>query len=233
MEKKNRRPAINQWPQEDRPREKLLAQGEGALSDSELLAIIISTGTNGHSALDLARQAIKRFKTIKQMAHADACDWQEIKGLGKAKSARLKAAFEIGRRAGASRAVHSGACIGSSGDVAGMLMPRMRDLQKEVVDVLFLDPRNRVIRTETVEEGTVDHCQPIIREIFEKALRCLAASLICAHNHPSGDPSPSPQDKDFTVRLAQAGKFLQIPVLDHVIIAGNRYYSFLDEGLME
>lgn len=227
---KNNKTSINNWPKEDRPREKLFNNGEHTLNNSELLAILLRTGVKGQSAIDLAREILAEFKTFRGMSHVDSSQWKEFKGLGQAKIAQIKAAIEIGRRFREDQIKEEGLCVESAEDVMNMFMPRMRDLKKEIVKVLFLDSQNKLINIKEVEEGTVNYSAPIIREIFEMALQQLAVSLICIHNHPSGDPAPSPEDKRFTQELSQAGKILQINVLDHIIIGDNNYYSFADEG---
>lgn len=223
---------IKSWPKEDRPREKLLKEGEHRLSDTELLAILLRTGRKGESALDLAREILRKFKSFRNMSHADISKWREIKGLGIAKIAQVKAAIEIGRRFGEERLKDERVAISSSQDVADILMPRMRDLKREVFKVLLLDSKNRVLEVIEIEEGTVDQASPIIREIFHKALENFSVSIICVHNHPSGDPTPSPEDEQFTRRLLKAGEVLGVNVLDHIIIGDDRYFSFADEGLI-
>ena len=155
---------------------------------------------------------------------------KEFKGLGKAKIAQIKAAIEIGRRFGEEEIKEISPKITSSNDAAKVLFPRLRDLKNEVFKVLYLDSQNRIIEISEAEEGTVNQAYPIIREILKKALQKYAASIICAHNHPSGNPNPSKEDRDFTSRLAKAAKILDITLLDHIIIGDNRYYSFADEG---
>jgi len=222
---------IKNWPEEDRPREKLLKKGAGALSNSELLAILLRTGTHGTSAIDLARIILQRFKTFRNLSHADLSQWKEFKGLGTAKIAQIKAAIEIGRRFREDEVKENQPKIESSKDVVDILMPRMRDLKKEVFKIVLLNSQNRIIDIFDTGEGTVNKANPIIREIFHKALQNYAASLICAHNHPSGKTDPSREDRDFTKELYQAGSIMQVRVLDHVIIGDNKYYSFADDGV--
>lgn len=229
---KKRYAAITTWPEEDRPREKLLRCGEQTLSDSELLAILLRTGVRGQSAVDLARKILCELGVFRRMSAADISQWRRIRGLGPAKIAQIKAALEIGRRCAADRCNESHPKITCSGDAANMLMPRLRDLEKEVFKIILLNTQNRVIRLEDGEEGTVNQAYPIIREIFQKALRHNAACMICVHNHPGGNPAPSPEDKEMTKELTQAGRILLVGVLDHIIIGKNRYFSFADEGLM-
>ena len=224
--------AICHWPKEDRPREKMMQYGEQALSNSELLAILLCTGTKGQTALDLARKVIHKFKTFRNMSHTDTRDWLEFKGVGIAKIAQIKAALEIGRRFREDETRLDRPQIKSAKDVVDILMPQMRDLKKEVFKVVFLNSQNRIIAIEDLEEGTVNHASPIIREIFQRALQHFAVSIICVHNHPSGEVHPSDEDRTFTQKLVESGKTLGIKVLDHIILGGNGCYSFDDEKLM-
>jgi DNA repair protein RadC len=224
--------AIRYWPKDERPREKLFRFGEHNLSNSELLAILLGSGTKGQDAVSLARGILQKFKTFRDMSYTDLFSWKEFKGLGTAKIARLKAAIEIGRRFREEKIKESRPKIKSSAAVAEILMPRMRDLKKEVFKVLLLNSQNRVIEIMEAQQGSVNQVNPIIREIFQKALQDLAVSIICVHNHPCGNPSPSRQDREFTQGLLRAGKVLQITVLDHIIIGNDNYFSFADEGLM-
>ncbi|MFA5403154.1 MAG: DNA repair protein RadC [Candidatus Omnitrophota bacterium] len=224
--------AIKSWPESDRPREKLFKSGEHSLSNTELLAILLGSGTRGQSAVELARKILLRFGSFTLMSHTDIRQWKEFKGLGPAKIAQIKAALEIGRRFGEEKIRERRPRIESSRDAAGILMPRMRGLKKEVFKALLLNSQNRLIEIVELEEGTVNQAHPIIREVFQKALEHFAASLICLHNHPSGDPQPSKEDKEFTQRLSAAGKILEVKVLDHLIFGKNTYFSFLDKGLV-
>jgi DNA repair protein RadC len=223
---------IKSWPEEERPREKLFKYGEHRLTNSELLAILIRSGKKGETALDLARKILKKFKTFRNMSHTDILEWKEFKGLGIAKLAQIKSAIEIGRRMGEEKIREKRIKIKSSEDASRILMPRMRDLKKEVFKVLFLNTNNTLIDIVEMEEGTVNLANPIIREIMQKALQLFSSALICVHNHPSGNVTPSKEDKDFTEKLIKAGKVLDINVLDHIIIGDNKYFSFADEGLI-
>ncbi|MDD5454694.1 MAG: DNA repair protein RadC [Candidatus Ratteibacteria bacterium] len=223
---------INSWPEDDRPREKLLKNGEHNLSSTELLAILLRTGVKGNSAIDLARKILKRFKTFRNMSHTDISAWDEFKGVGKAKIAQIRAAIEIGRRFREDEIKESGTKIKSSKDAAAILMPRMRDLKYEVFKVLLLNSQNSIIDIAEIEQGTVNEANPIIREILHKAIENFASSVICFHNHPSGDPKPSEEDKNFTKQLVQAGNILNIKAVDHIIIGNDAYFSFADERLI-
>ncbi len=211
---------------DDRPREKMMQYGEQALSNSELLAILIRTGTKGESALDLARKVIHKFQTFRNMSHTDTRDWLEFKGLGMAKIAQIKAALEIGRRFREDETRLERPQIKSAKDIVDILMPQMRDLKKEVFKVVFLNSQNRIIAIEDMEEGTVNHAAPIIRDIFQRALQHFAVSIICVHNHPGGDIAPSMEDKIFTQKLIESGEVIGVKVLDHVIVGGGSFCSF-------
>ncbi len=220
---------INEWPADDRPRERLFKMGEHRLSNSELLAILIGSGTRGQSALDLSRNILIKYKTFRNMSHTDLRDWEGFKGLGPAKLAQIRAALEIGRRFREEEIREDRPQIRSAKDIVDILMPRMRDLKNEVFKVIFLNSQNCVIAIEDIEEGTVNHASPIIREIFQRALQHFAASIICMHNHPSGNSQPSPEDQIFTNRLKESGKILQVKVMDHIIIGDGQFYSFAEE----
>lgn len=224
--------AIKSWPEADRPREKLFKSGEHSLSNTELVAILLGSGAKGQSAIELARKILLKFGSFSLMSHTDIRRWKEFKGLGPAKLAQIKAALEIGRRFGEEKIRDTRPRIESSKDAAVILMPRMRGLKKEVFKILLLNSQNRLIEIIEIEEGTVNQAYPIIREIFQKALEHFAASIICLHNHPSGDPAPSKEDKEFTERLIAAGKMLEVKVLDHLIFGKNTYFSFMDKGLV-
>jgi DNA repair protein RadC len=224
-----RNQGIKNWPKDERPREKLFKSGEHTLSNTELLAILLRSGVKGQSAIDLARSILSKFKTFRDMSHTDIRDWKEFKGLGQAKIAQIKAAIEIGRRFLVENRESKGK-INNSQDVADLFIGRMRDLKKEVFQVLLLNNRNNIIDIIEVTEGTVSQAHPIIREIISKALQTFASALVCVHNHPSGDSCPSKEDRDFTRDLCQAGKIMNITIRDHIIIGDNTYYSFADKG---
>ena len=223
--------AIKNWPEDDRPREKLFKSGEHTLSNTELLAILLRSGVKGQSAIDLSRKILSKFKTFRNMSHTDLGEWAEFKGLGQAKIAQVRAALEIGKRYMIEKNELKGK-IKSSEEVASLLMPRLRDLKKEVFKILLLNTQNRLIDIIEIEEGTVDQANPITREIFQKAMQRFATSIICVHNHPSGACQPSNEDKDLTHALVQAGKALHIELLDHLIIGDNNYFSFADSKMI-
>lgn len=229
---KTKSAGIKSWPKDDQPREKLLKNGAGSLSNSELLAILLRTGTSGASAVDIARNVLKKFGTFRNMAHTDVRNWRELKGLGRAKTAHILAALEIGRRFRENEAGTGRQKIKSAEDVVEILMPQLRDNKTEVFKVLYLDCSNKIIDISDAAAGTVNYVIPIVREIIHNALQKFAVSIICVHNHPSGNIMPSAYDKKFTKDLSTAGRLMEVKVIDHIIIGCDKYFSFSDEGLI-
>jgi DNA repair protein RadC len=233
MVKPNKTTGIRSWPKDDRPREKLLKKGASVLSNSELLAILLRTGVKGVSAIDLARKILDKFGTFRNMSHTDASEWKEFKGLGPAKIAQIKAALEIGRRFREDEVISVKQKIATARDVVDIIMPQMRDLKTEVFKVVYLNSNNGIIDIADAAVGTVNQAAPIVREIIHTALQKFAASIICVHNHPSANITPSPEDKKITGELSAAAKLLGIRFLDHIIIGDGSYFSFADESLLE
>ena len=232
MTERTKRTGINNWPEDDRPREKLLKRGASSLSNSELLAILLRTGTAGTSAVELSRKILNKFGSFRDMAHTDTRDWKEFKGLGGAKIAHIQAALEIGRRYQQDVVSPGKQKIASAKDIVNLVLPHMRDLKTEVFKVVYLDNNNRIIDISDAAIGTVDHAFPIIREIIHSALQKFAKSIVCVHNHPSAETAPSMQDKKFTKELCDAAGLMEIKVLDHIIIGGDKHFSFADGGLL-
>jgi DNA repair protein RadC len=224
------RPMIRDLPVDERPRERLAHAGEGALSMAELLAIILRTGVGGESALSLATRLISRYGGLPGLARASFTELRAEKGLGPAKTAQLKAALELGRRmlliAPEDRFV-----VRSPADVAQLLMAEMSHLEQEHFRVLYLDTRNRLLGSETVYVGSLNASHIRVSEVFREAVKRNCASIIVAHNHPSGDPTPSPEDVEVTRQLVAAGNLLDIEVLDHLIIGQQRFVSLRERGL--
>jgi DNA repair protein RadC len=223
---------IREWSENDRPREKLLKYGEQTLSNAELLAILIRTGAPGRSAVDIGREILHKFRTLRAMSGVDVSEFKKISGLKNAKIAQIKAAIELGRRMLSEEKALEGS-VKKSSDVANYLMPLMRDLKKERFVLLLLDRQNAVSDMIDIDYGTVDRANPYIRDIIQTAIKYNAPSIIVAHNHPSGAVTPSNDDKAFTRSLMMATKATGISFLDHIIIGDNRYFSFADEGLIE
>jgi len=225
------RTTIKQWPLQDRPREKLLRKGPAVLSDAELLALLIGSGTRSMSALDLAKAAVTDYGNLSSMAGCTAGELLRIKGLGPAAVSRIIAAFELGRRAEKASYTNS-TKITCVEDVVSFYRPMTRDLKKEVFRVLLLDSANNIIRESIVTEGILNASLVHPREVFKPAVDYSAASIIIMHNHPSGNAHPSQNDFTVTEQLAKAGKVLGIPLTDHVIIARNTYYSFAQQNII-
>ncbi len=202
------------------------------MSNYELLAIVLRAGTKGTSAIDLSRKILSKFGSFRNMAHTDTREWTEFKGLGGAKIAHIQAALEIGRRYQGDVVSPGKQKITCAKDIVDLLLPHVRDLKTEVFKVVYLDNNNRIIDITDAAIGTVDHAFPIIREIIHSALQKFAKSIVCVHNHPSGETAPSAQDKKFTKELCDAARLMEIKVLDHIIIGNDKYYSFADERIL-
>jgi DNA repair protein RadC len=221
---------IHEMPENDRPRERLMHHGADALSESELLAIILRVGSSGGSAIALANHLLSRFRNLRGIAKASAAELSQIKGMGVAKAAQIKAAFELGKRlAGAS---DERALVNRPELAAAVIMEKMRYEDQEHFVVLLLDTRNRCIDDRRISTGSLNANVAHPREIFREALARSAAAIIVAHNHPSGDPAPSEEDKALTRRLVEAGKTMGIEVLDHLIIGDGRWVSLKEKGMM-
>ncbi|HHW44664.1 MAG: DNA repair protein RadC [Thermoanaerobacteraceae bacterium] len=218
-------------PLETRPRERLLREGAGALTDMELLAILLRTGTATASAMELAAAILGRFGSLRALVSASAEELSDLKGVGPAKAAVLQAALEIGRRiAGSGEEVRP--VIKSPEDAAGLVMEEMRHLDREHFRALLLNTKNQVIAREVISIGTLNSSTVHPRELFKNAIKRNAAAVILIHNHPSGDPAPSNEDLAVTGRLVEAGRIIGIEVLDHLIIGDNRFVSFKAKGLI-
>jgi DNA repair protein RadC len=222
--------SIKEWPEEDRPREKLLGRGAEALTDAELLAILLRTGNAGVSALDHARILLSQFGGIKGIDSAPAKELGTIKGIGPAKCAQLKAGLEIGRRLGREK-WEVGRALRSSEDVFRHFAELEKE-KREIFYVVLLNNKNRKIREVKISEGSLTASLVHPREVFNPVIRESAAAVIFVHNHPSGDPAPSPEDIEITRRLKQVGDVMGVRVLDHVVIGRDRYYSFSDRGML-
>jgi DNA repair protein RadC len=218
---------IPEWPPDERPREKLIRLGPENLSDAELLAILLRIGNREESAIDLGRRLIREAGGLAGIDGKGISELCQVKGVGPAKTAQLKAAFEIGKRLLSSHGTKRKRMT-SSQDVFQMLSPHLRLRKREVFTVIFLNRRNTIIRQEALFEGSLAGSQVDPREVVKRALAESAAGVIFVHNHPSGDPDPSPEDCEVTDRLVQACGLVNIRVLDHIIIGDHGYYSFAD-----
>jgi DNA repair protein RadC len=223
--------AIKDWRVEDRPREKLLQRGSAALTDAELLAIFLRTGTPGKSAVDLARELLTEFGSLKALLDADQQRFCQGHGLGNAKYAQLQAVLEMARRH-FKEVLQRGNALTSPDLTRAYLSAQLRGYSYEVFACLFLDNQNRVIQLEEMFRGTIDSASVYPREVVKQALHHNAAAIIFAHNHPSGIAEPSQADKHITEKLKQALALFDIRVLDHFIIGDGQPYSFAEHGLL-
>ncbi len=215
----------------DRPRERLIRQGPESLSNQELIAILLRTGTKQESVLHLANRVLTFFEQIQELKNATLEEMMSVKGIGEAKAVQLLAAVELGRRL-AQQQTNEKFTIRSPKDAATYLMPDMVSLQQEHFVVLFLNVKNQILHKQTIFIGSLNASIVHPREIFREAVKRSAASIICAHNHPSGNPTPSAEDIDVTKRLLEAGKLMGIELLDHVIIGDHQFISLKEKGYM-
>ncbi|TSI03397.1 JAB domain-containing protein [Lysinibacillus sp. BW-2-10] len=216
---------------DERPRERLIRQGVQSLSNQELIAILLRTGTKKESVLTIANRVLKEFEKIHELKHATFEEIVSIRGIGEAKAAQLLAAIELGRRL-AQKQVDSRFTIRSPQDAATFLIPEMSSLQQEHFVVLFLNVKNQVLHKQTIFIGSLNSSIVHPREIYREAVKRSAASIICAHNHPSGVPSPSPEDIDVTKRIQEAGFIMGIDLIDHIIIGDHQFISLKEKGYM-
>jgi DNA repair protein RadC len=223
--------AITDWPANERPREKLLAQGATALSDAELLAIFLRVGVKGKSAVDLARDLLNTFGSLNGIFSADLSKIQQVHGMGESKYCQLQAIFEMSRRA-LSEEMREGDTLNSPQKVRDYLTLALSHLRVEVFMGLFVDTQNRIVAHEILFEGTLTHTSVYPREIVRRALHHNAAAVILAHNHPSGVTTPSASDISITQTLKQSLDLIEVRVLDHFIVAGNQMASFVELGLL-
>ena len=223
--------AINDWPEDDRPREKLLAKGPGSLSDAELLAIFLRTGTMGKSAVDLARELLEKFGSLVGLLGASREAFCAVPGLGSAKYAQLRAATELTRRALVAE-MKSGINLSSPTAVRDFLRLSIQNRQVEVFVGLFLDAQNRVIAVEELFSGTLTQTSVFPREVVRSALHHNAAGVIFAHNHPSGVAEPSHADETLTRALKEALALIDVRVLDHFVVGRGATLSFAERGLL-
>jgi len=225
------RPRILDIPLNDRPRERLQREGPGVLSNAELLAILLRVGVAGENAVRVAERLLAQLNGLSGLHRAGFAELKSHKGIGPAKAAQLQAAIELGRRIAGSTPEERPS-ISSPADAANLLMYQMAELDQEYLYVILLDTRNRVLgRPLEVYHGSLNTSLIRVGELFREAIKVNAAALIVAHNHPSGDPSPSPEDVAVTRAVVEAGKLLDIDVLDHLVIGRNRFVSLKERGL--
>ena len=224
--------SIKEWAKDDRPREKLLSKNPGALSDSELIAILIRSGTREHSAVELAKQVLKLgHNNLRELGKVSVQDLMKIKGIGQAKAITIAAALELGRRRQVALSLDK-AVITNSREVIGYLQPRLRDLRHEVFGVVYLNNAGKVLHEEIISQGGLTGTVADPRLIFRKALELEAVKLILYHNHPSGSLHPSGQDVELTNKIREAARYLDIRLMDHIIVSEEGYFSFADKGLL-
>lgn len=221
---------ITEWPKEERPREKLVARGPQALTDAELLGILIRTGTGKVTAVDLGHAILKEYRSLKNLTSRSMQEFRQFKGLGDAKAITLVAAFELGRRA--SQKERDSVQIRSPEDAVQQCQAQLRDLKHEVFLVLLLDSANHLLREVKISEGILNSSLVHPREVFKPAINEPAASIILIHNHPSGNTEPSSEDIQITRQMVEAGKIIGIPVHDHIIVTSHSFTSFAERGLL-
>jgi DNA repair protein RadC len=224
--------SIKNWSEDERPREKMMQKGASALTDAELLAILISSGTREKSALDLAREMLElAHKNLPELGRLNVQELQKIKGIGQARAITICAAMELGRR----RQVSDGpdrTSINNSAAAAKIIVPHLQDLNHEVFYVLYLNQASRLLREEKISSGGLTATVADIRMVLKNCLLYNANQVIVAHNHPSGSKKPSDADRALTAKLKEAAALMDIKLVDHLIIAGQEYLSMADEGMV-
>lgn len=224
--------SIKQWAKDDRPREKLLSKGPDILSNSELIAILINHGSKDKSAVELAQEVLRAGRdNLNELGKLSVKELMKIKGIGEAKAISIAAAMELGRRRQALSGMEK-PVVKDSKDIATYLQALLRDYHHEVFAVVFLNRANKINHFQIISEGGITGTVADPRMILKKALEHNAVSLILCHNHPSGSLKPSRQDEELTQKIKEAARYLDIRVLDHVIVSEDGYYSFADEGIL-
>ncbi len=223
--------SIAHWPVLERPREKLLHHGAKTLSDAELLAIFLRTGTRGKTAVDVARGHLLKYGNLRSILNLSLADLRGLSGVGEATAALLIAALELSKRCAYDKLDRDG-CINNPADVAEYLMHELRDRQQEVFSVMLLDNRHQVIKYLELFFGTINGATVHPREVVKTALAYNAAAIIVAHNHPSGIAEPSQSDASITIKLREALQLVDVKLLDHIVIGDGEYVSLSDRGLM-
>lgn len=223
--------AIRDWREDEKPRERLMKHGASTLSDAELLAILIAIGTRGRSALDLSKELLEKNENLTKLASCELGQIQSIQGIGMVKAVTLAAAFEIGKRI-ETEPFNFKSKINSPEVLSRFYIPRFRGSKKETFMALLLNSSNQIIKEQIISIGTLNASIVHPREVFRQAIIEAAASIILVHNHPSGNPTPSNEDISVTKTLIEVGNIIDIKVLDHLIIAGETYTSFVKRGLL-
>lgn len=224
--------SIKNWNEDDRPREKMALKGKSSLSDAELLAIIMGSGNREESAVELAKRILQTVNNNwNELAKYSITDLCKFKGVGEAKAISIITALEIGRRRNTQEVLER-AKITSSNDAATILQQQIGDLPTEEFWVMFLNQGNRIIKTEQISRGGITQTSVDVRIVFKRAIELMATAIILSHNHPSGNLNPSESDKNLTRKFSEAAKYLDLQVLDHIIVTQKSYFSFADEGFM-
>jgi len=224
--------SIKTWAVDDRPREKLLAKGATALSNSELLAILLNNGSKNKSAVELAREILKLGSdNLNELGKLSLHDFKQVKGIGQAKSIIIAAALELGRRRQASSSLEK-TVVRSSRDIAQYLQITLKDYRYEVFAVVFLNRANKINHFEIISKGGITGTVADPRIILKKALEEDATSIVLCHNHPSGNLHPSRADEELTKKIKEAASYFDIKIIDHIIVSEDGYYSFADEGIL-
>ena len=229
---KVRSKGIVAWPEGERPRERLLRSGAQSLTDAELLAILLRTGLRGTSAVELARQILKKFGSLRALSEAPLFAILEVKGLKEAKAAQLAATMEVARRVSIPDA-RKRITLKDAREVTAYLQSRLQGLAEEHFRALFLNRRGALLEDALLATGSVNEARPSIRSIITRALQANASAVIVAHNHPSGAAKPSESDRLFTEDLFAAMKPIGVKLLDHIVVGGDEVYSFADHGMMD
>ncbi|MFH1130729.1 MAG: DNA repair protein RadC [Pseudomonadota bacterium] len=222
-------PPMREWPPSERPRERLLVSGPRGLTDAELLAVIIGSGSVASNALAIGRALLKTTNGLNELMQCHVAELTKIPGVGLAKACAVVATGELSRRI-ASRAAHPGIKLNCSQEVFELVRAQLLGQTQEVFLALGLDCRNRLITMLQVAKGSATSVEVHPREVFAPMVRASAAAVIVAHNHPSGDPEPSPQDRQLTFRLQQAGKIVGVPLLDHLVVGDRSFVSLAEQG---
>lgn len=223
---------ITDWAVEDRPREKLLGKGASGLTDTELLAILINSGTKNRSAVDLARELLAVVNNnLNSLGKLSVSDIRKIRGIGNARAVTIAASMELGRRRKLAEAQEL-TQIRSSHEVAEIFQPLLSDLPHEEFWILFLNRSNKVINRMKLSQGGISGTVTDVRIVMKQAIECLASGIIVCHNHPSGNLTPSESDTRITQKIKEAGNLMDIQLLDHLIISDKDYYSFADNGML-
>jgi DNA repair protein RadC len=225
--------SIKDWPEDERPRERLIKYGEDKLSDAHLLGILIGSGDRSarKNAVDLSRDLLKVFNGFRQIDQASVSELCQVKGIGAAKAAQIKAALEVGKRM-SSQKTDKKEKMETSRSFVEYYAPFLKHLKKEIVKIVLLNPKLVMIKDLTISEGSLSASIVHPREVMIPAIRESAASFALVHNHPSGDPTPSQQDMEITHRLNKTGQIVGIRMVDHIIIGDGKFFSFSDEGLL-